>query len=119
MTGVQTCALPISEINPWIQKVINEILWHIDFIITEVNNLEVINDLLYERKEYGNIIDLTRKQDWEGLNNIKNKKHTGFREYLQVVRFFDQSKKPYVVTIYDSDELWQDPEIIDIFPINN
>ena len=109
----------MSEINLWDQRVTKEILWHIDFIITEVNNLEVIKDLFYERKDYSNITDLIIKQDWEGLKNIKDEKQTGFREYLHLLKFSDQNKKHYLVTIYDSDELWQDPEIIDIFPINN
>ena len=47
----------------------------------------------------------------------KDQNSAGFREYLYILKFFDQNKLFHVATIYDSDELWQDPEIIDIFPL--
>ena len=36
-------------------------------------------------------------------------------EYLDIMIFKDQNNKTYTTTVYDNNELWQDPQIIDIF----
>ena len=58
---------------------------------------------------------LIRKQDWSQINEVNDLPSGEFREYLDIIRFKDQNDKQYVATIYDSDELFQDPQIIDIF----
>jgi hypothetical protein len=35
-------------------------------------------------------------------------------EYLDIIKFSDQTNKSYIATIYDSNELWQYPKLIDI-----
>jgi hypothetical protein len=34
------------------------------------------------------------------------------------MQFRSQSGLNYIVTVYDSIELWQNPEVIDIFPLD-
>jgi hypothetical protein len=41
----------------------------------------------------------------------------GGKEYVDVVTFNDQDNKLYVVTLFDSDALWQEFKLIDIFPL--
>ena len=36
-------------------------------------------------------------------------------EYLDIMMFKDQDNKKYIVTVYDSIELSQDPQIIEIY----
>lgn len=40
-----------------------------------------------------------------------------FREYLDILTFSSVDGIKYVVTVYDTDELWQNPAIIDIFQL--
>ena len=107
----------MTEVNIWDQKLIKEILLHVDFKITEVNEPEVIQSALFKKEKYPFIISLIKNKDWEGLKMNEDQNSAGFREYLYILKFFDQNKLFHVATIYDSDELWQDPEIIDIFPL--
>jgi hypothetical protein len=38
-------------------------------------------------------------------------------EYLCIMKFSDQENKPYAVTIHDDEELWHDPQVMDIYPL--
>jgi len=44
--------------------------------------------------------------------------HPTFQEYLEVMQFKDQSGENFIVTVYDSIELWQNPKVIDIFALS-
>ena len=101
----------------WDQIVTKEILLYKDLKITEVNNLESIQSLLFIHGQYQLIVSLIKDKDWESLKAITNENKTGFGEYLDIVKFSDQIKQSFVATIYDNDALWQDPQIIDIFSL--
>ena len=45
-------------------------------------------------------------------------KHPTFQGYLEVIQFKNQDGLNFIVTVYDSIELWQNPQIIDIFPFD-
>ena len=90
-----------------------------DFNIKEVNDLESIKSMIFNVEQYILITSLIKEQDWKNLKNLDDKTNStnGFRQYLEIIKFFDQNKKAHIATIYDSDELWQDPQVIDIFPL--
>lgn len=48
------------------------------------------------------------------LSNIDAGFQAGFREYLDVLKITDESGSQHYVLIYDSDELWQDPVVIEL-----
>ena len=93
------------------------ILSDTEYNIKEVCDLESIKLLSFTEEEYKKVRDLIKKQDWNQINEVKDLPSGEFREYLDIIRFKDQDGKQYVTTIYDSDELFQDPQIIDIFPL--
>jgi hypothetical protein len=83
-----------------------------------VHSFEIIKSLSLDREKYSAaIVPLITARNWEAIEEIKDENQSDFNEYLDIIKFYDQNQLLYVVTIYDSDELWQDPEVIDIFPL--
>lgn len=39
------------------------------------------------------------------------------REYLVIMKFNDQQANYYIITVYDSDELWQNPRVMNILKV--
>ena len=104
----------MEEENKWNKIVIMALLSSKDFDIKEIRNFESITSLLFDAKKYKQILDLITQKDWGNIKSLDSAEKTGFGEYLYVLKFSDQNEISYAVTIYDNDELWQDPEIIDI-----
>jgi len=49
------------------------------------------------------------------LKENKDECETDFKEDLILIRFTNQANQNCLATVYDSNELWQDPKIIGIF----
>jgi hypothetical protein len=81
----------------------------------EVTGLQYVKSLYYSETEYKKISKQVKEKRFEELVETHPYKG-GFREYLEILTFFDQSGAKFIAMIYDSDELWQDPEAIDVFP---
>ncbi len=105
----------MAELDTWKLEVINEILSSKDPLIRLVKNVDFFAHLFYNRNKYKGIVDLIKANKWEELKFNDDKCETKFREDLILVRFTNQDDQSCVATIYDSDELWQDPKVIDIF----
>lgn len=86
------------------------------FGIMEVNDLENVNSFYFVPEHYKETEKLLKDGDVKSIRNmpINNAESS---QFYYVITFTDQKKKKYVVTIYDNNELWQDPQIIEIFPI--
>ena len=109
----------MSEENLHNDYVIKAILRDKEYAITEVNNLQSLKYMILDREQYSNIESLIKKHDWQALSDLKdNLPLDGFYEYLDILKFNDQKQRIFVVTIYDSEELWQDPQLIDLFLID-
>lgn len=102
--------------NSFDKRVIDILLAQKTFAFSQISNLEEIHSTLFIRDQYPDIVSLIKNRAWEEIKSINNKVE-GFNEYLNILRFYAQDNKTYVITIYDNDELWQDPQYIDIFPI--
>lgn len=88
------------------------------FGISEVIGLRVIKSMYFEREKYPAIISLIKGQNLTELSEMKGDKlNPDFTEYLEIMQFANQLGQMFIVTVYDSIELWQDPEVIDIFPL--
>lgn len=75
--------------------------------------------MYFEKEKYPAIVSLIRAQNLADLAEMsEGKMNTDFPEYLEVMQFESQLGQMFVVTVYDSIELWQDPEVIEIFPLN-
>ena len=103
-----------SEYDIYIAELI---LSDTEYNIKEIRDLESIKSLSFSEDRYKQIRGLIKKQDWNQINEVKDLPSADFKEYLDIIRFKDQNGRQYVTTIYDSDELFQVPQIIDIFPL--
>src|ERR1044072_8288751 len=105
-----------ADLDLYNAYVIKAILANNELGITEVNNIEDVASRYFIKNEYPEIVKLITNGD---LNTLRSLAGNGAesREFLHVLSFIDQGKNKYIVTVYDSDELWQDPQVIDIFRI--
>ena len=84
-----------------------------DFV--EVLDLKSERNLLFSSEFYNTASVSIQKGDFELVNS--GEIEGSCREYLDILTFFSVDGNKFVVTVYDSDELWQDPIIIDIFQL--
>jgi len=88
--------------------------------IKEVHDLQCIKSMYFERERYPLIASLIRDENLaEVIKMPEGKKHPTFQEYLEIIQFENQGGLNFIATVYDSIELWQDPQVIDIFPSPN
>lgn len=101
--------------NKFDSFVMNSIIANNDFGIEKVEKLQSIISLYFSQELYKEVVGLIEKQDIESIKMVHDPIDKG-TEFLEVMTFEDQKGKPFVVTVYDSLELWQDPQVINIFP---
>jgi hypothetical protein len=100
--------------NSFDSNVTKEILASNKFGVTELVNIESLRDAYFEKEKYVIIEQLIKNGDFDSIKQMPENKTP---EYLHVIKFTDQRGKAFVVTVYDSDELWQDPQVIEIFEL--
>ena len=99
------------------EYVIRGILANNQFHIKEVNNLVSLKSIFFIRDEYPIIEKLIKAGEVEAIKTFsENQPRTG--EYVDVMLFGDQKQNNYIVTVYDSDQLEQDPQLIEIYALN-
>src|SRR5271170_407935 len=90
------------------------ILANNEFGICNVNSFEHLKSMTFIREEYPKIASLANAKNIAVIKGLPpSSKKTS--EYLVILKFTDQRGQEYIVTTYDSDELTQDPQVIDIF----
>lgn len=98
------------------EYVVRDILAGNKFFIQEVKELESLNTRMLDRNEYAEIETLINEGNIEAIKTLpENNVVDEFREYLDIMMFKDQNRNSYFVTVYDSDELWQNPSVIKIY----
>jgi hypothetical protein len=83
--------------------------------IVEIKNLEIFKSILYSKsnvEKVHNILLQFRLSDLDYLPIA-----TMDQEMIIIVKFVDQVGRMFIATLYDNDELWQDPEVINIYSI--
>ncbi|MDF2382469.1 hypothetical protein JMG10_13385 [Nostoc ellipsosporum NOK] len=96
--------------------VIRGILATNKFGITQVNGLESIKSTFFTTDEYPLIERYIREKNIEAIKAY-NEKRDDKAEYLDIMVFKDQYAAEYIVTVYDSNSLDQDPQVIDIYSL--
>jgi hypothetical protein len=96
--------------------VVKVILVQSSYGISAVNNLVSVKDLYFVQEEYVDVLASIKVGNVEMIQDA-NIQMDFPREYLIIVKFTDQDGKAYMVTVYDSDELWQDPKVMDVLPV--
>ena len=85
--------------------------------ISVVIHLRNLYSSFLDAKSYPELLSLIKQGKIDQLPKTVLPKPDSIREYLKVYSFMDSRGRKYIATIYDSDELWQDPQIIDIISI--
>jgi hypothetical protein len=106
----------------WIydKMVTDEMISENDFNIKKVTAVNLLNSFQFS-KEFiiqiekiifsGNINEIAK------LPNPNPEEENKFREFLYVLLIKDQNDISYIVTVYDSNALYQDSEILKIYKI--
>jgi hypothetical protein len=92
------------------------ILLNNEFGIEIIKDIENIKSMILIREEYPKLAELIKNKSVEAIKSLAPSQNKT-SEYLTILKFRDQENNNYIVTTYDSDELWQDPQVIDIFRI--
>ncbi len=101
--------------SKWDLSVIKQLTTKNNYGIVSVTGFRSIKELYFENSTYLKIVHLLKDNNFKAIEEFEQVERKSFREYLSLVTFSDQDERKYVMTIYDSDELHQDPEIIEIF----
>lgn len=103
-----------TKFNEYVKK---SILANNSYGITEVRNVKSIVSMYFDKRRYAEVERIIKSGNIESLKDLEN---TGnpVTEYLDVLQFADQNDVLYAVTAYDSSDLWQDPQVIDIFKLD-
>jgi hypothetical protein len=99
----------------YLKQITDTILKNNSFGIMEIKKIEILKCLNFNKEEYSFIVDLIKSKKVEDITKFPDSKPKTFED-LTIIRFYDQNSKEHIVTIYDTDELWQDAEILEIFP---
>jgi hypothetical protein len=98
------------------EYVVCDILANNSYGITEVCCLRSIKSMYLERERYPLIVSLMENENLAELMKLpEGAMPPTFPEYLEIVQFESQDGRSFIATVYDSVELWQNPEIIDVF----
>ena len=93
-----------------------DILFRNSFDIKEIHRLEELKSLFFHRKQYHTIeemILLAKDLDTIRALSVDNEPCD---EDITIITFVDQQDRRWIAVMYDSNELWQNPEAIGIFP---
>jgi len=106
----------MDAVNKYYDQVVKAILSTNEFGITEVRELTDIKVMELIRKDYPTILEVVKSKDINAIRSLPSPSiRTG--EDISIMQFMDQKERGYLVIIYDSDELWQDPQVADFIPL--
>ncbi len=95
--------------------VIRGVLANNDFDINEVNEIKYVKTMSFLFGEYPSIKEMIQKGELDKVIDLPSSQEDTI-EILDITTFSDQHKRMFIVTIYDSLNVEQDPQIIEIFP---
>ena len=101
--------------NRYNDKLIAQILLDVSYPGKELHDFEYFACLLYDFEDYSKICSLIKTKEFLQLKDLYKGQKKTFAD-LSIIRFKDEMKKEYTAIFYDSDELWQDPELWEIIP---
>lgn len=96
--------------------VIKSILANNQFEIKEVYELESLGSGFFAQEKYPNIEKQIKEGNIQEFNQFF-KDQVKSSEFLEIMSFKDQNHNRYIVTVYDSNDLSQDPQVIEIYKL--
>ena len=101
----------------WEEYVVRSILNTNEVGIVAVAGLKVLKSIYWDEDKYQRVVSFIRAGNLAALMEVPlGDRHPTFNEDVDVVKFQSQTGDTFIATVYDSDELWQDPQVIEIFP---
>jgi ribosomal silencing factor RsfS len=101
--------------SPYLKEIKEFILKNNTLGITELRKIEFLKGLNFSKDVYESVLELIKQKKIKEIIALPNEKQKTFED-LTIIRFYDQNNRKNIAAIYDTDELWQDPEILEIFP---
>ena len=80
-------------------------------VLMESRPIETIKLLYHHEDEYEIIRDLMNKGQIEAIRDFSENKEWTFSD-IEIIRFLCTDGKEYLGSVYDSWELWQNPEVM-------
>ena len=87
------------------------------FKIDDIIGLQELSSTVLLRSDYPKILKLVEAGDIKSLQRLPDNRGKS-SEYLDIYLFKDRAQQQYIVTIYDSDEMWQDPQVWDVIKLS-
>jgi hypothetical protein len=88
-----------------------------DKSIKYVKNIEMIKAMLNYTNENIKVIDeLIKAGKIDEVIQIPDEKKLTHSD-ISIIKFYDQNDRLYVATMYDNWDLWQDPQLMKIYPM--
>ena len=84
--------------------------------VSQVENLKWVVGSNFYPEKLNEILELAQKENFEEIKQKFNSIPKTFED-LSFFSFSDNNGTKYVAIVYDSDELWQDPQIFKILQI--
>jgi hypothetical protein len=85
--------------------------------IIQVNKLEIVKVLYYTEGNLAKVSEFLKNKKADELESFKGGVTGGKADELSVWKFTDQNNGIHFVTVFDNDELWHDPEVIEIYAL--
>ena len=104
----------MKKVKTFEEHIIGAILSQKEFEINKIENLTCLVTKLFSKEQYPEIESFLKCGDIQAIENLLEIK-SPIKEYLDVYHFTDHSSTNYYASIYDSDELWQDPQLIALY----
>lgn len=86
-----------------------------EFGITEIKDLKFLKGLNYDEKSYHSIAEAIKQKKVDDIIRLPEVQPKTFED-ITLLSFYDQNNSLYIVSVYDNDEPWRDPVILNIFP---
>ena len=85
------------------------------FNCTQLSNLQIIETLQSYHDRLLEVATILENGFYSKISEIKDFQRSF--DYLTIIKFIDQNQNIFYGIVYDSDELWQDPVVTQIFPL--
>lgn len=96
-------------------KKINDKILALGKDITQVKDITYFKLFDYTVENNSVVHNLLSENKISDLENLPSNEKRNTSEDLLVFKFQDQNNHLRIVTVYDNDELWQDPQILNIY----
>jgi hypothetical protein len=86
--------------------------------IKTVKDFELLKMIDYTKENHKKIDALIAQGQTDELKELSEVNLDVNQGYdLMIVKFKDDQDKPYLAIVYDSTDLWQDPETLEVIPL--